>query len=202
MLDAVGAERHADAHFLRALLHGVGHEAVDADGGEDERGCSEDGEQEHVEVLARGGVDDDFFHGADAGDGKAAAGLAQLFGDGGDELVRVSMGADEPDDGADAGVERGHAVGHLRLRDDHERARVAVEAAVVNVADDADDLARGLFKLRADSFADDDLLADRIFLGPVFLGHGLVDEDNAGRSGCVLSLKSRPRRMGILKTSK
>ncbi len=53
------------------------------------------------------------------------------------------MGADEPDDGADAGVERGHAVGHLRLRDDHERARIAVETAIADVADDADDLAGG-----------------------------------------------------------
>ena len=79
---AVGAESHADAHLLGALLHGVGHEAVDADGGEDERGCSEDGEQEHVEVLARGGVDDDFVHGTDAGDGESAAGLTELFGDG------------------------------------------------------------------------------------------------------------------------
>ena len=140
---AVGAERHADAHFLRALLHGVRHEAVDADGGEDERGGSEDGEQEHVEVLARGGVVDDFGHGADAGDGKAAAGLAQLFGDGGDVLVRVAVGADEPDHGADAGVERGHAVGDLAPGNDHERAGIAVEAAVVDVADDADDLARG-----------------------------------------------------------
>jgi hypothetical protein len=67
---AVGAESHADAHLLGALLDGVGHEAVDADGGQDERGGSEDGEQEHVEVLARGGVDDDFGHGAHAGYGK------------------------------------------------------------------------------------------------------------------------------------
>ena len=35
----------------------------------------------------------------------------------------IGVGADEPDDGADAGVESGHAVGHLRLGDDHERAR-------------------------------------------------------------------------------
>ena len=41
---------------------------------------------------------------------------------------------------------------------------IAVEAAVADVADDADDLARGLVKLRADAFADDDLLADGIFL--------------------------------------
>src|SRR6185312_6427302 len=40
---AVGAEGHANAHLLRALLHGIGHQAVNPDRGEDERGGSEDG---------------------------------------------------------------------------------------------------------------------------------------------------------------
>ena len=64
---AVGPEGHADAHLLRALLHRVGHEAIDANSGEDERAGSEDSEKEHVEVLARGGADDDFIHSADVG---------------------------------------------------------------------------------------------------------------------------------------
>ncbi len=110
---AVGAEGHADAHLLGALLDGVGHEAVDADGGEDEGGGSEDGEQEHVEVLTGHGLDDNLGHGADAGDGKAAAGLAKLLGDGGDVLMRVAVGADQPDHGADVGIEGGHAVSDL-----------------------------------------------------------------------------------------
>ena len=101
----------------------VGHETVDADGGEDECARREDGEQEHVEVLACGGADDDFIHGADVGDREACAGLAELLGDGGDVLVGIAVGADEPGDGADAGYERGHTVGDLRLRNDHERAR-------------------------------------------------------------------------------
>ena len=65
---------------------------------------------------------------------------------------------------------------------DHERAGIAVEAAVADVAYDADDLAGGFFELRADAFADDDLLADGIFFGPEFFGHGLIDEDDAGRA--------------------
>ena len=134
---------------------GVGHEAVDADGGEDECGGSEDGEQEHVEVLARGGVDDDFVHGAHAGDGESAAGLAELFGDGGDVLVGIAVGADQPDHGADAGVEGGHAVGDLRLGTIMSGPGIVVEPAVADVADDADDLAGGLCELRADAFADE-----------------------------------------------
>ena len=88
----------------RALLHGVSHEAVDADGGGEDRGRSEDSEQEHVEVLARGGVDNDFFHRADAGDGRSAAGRAELLGDVRHELVRVCVRADEPGDD-DIGVD-------------------------------------------------------------------------------------------------
>ena len=141
---AVGAEGHADAHFLGALLDGVGHEAVDADGGQDKRGDSEDGEEEHVEVLTRGGVPDDLGHGADAGDGKAAAALAQLTGDGGNILMRITVGTDQPDHGADVGVEGGHAIGDLRAGNDHEGARIVVEAAIADVADDADDLPGGL----------------------------------------------------------
>ena len=96
--------------------------------------------------------------------------------------MRIAVGAHHPGHGADAGVERGHAVGDLCLGNDHQRTRIAVEPAVANVADDADDLARGFFKLRADAFADDDLLADRILLRPVLLRHGLVDDDHAGRA--------------------
>ena len=183
---AVGAEGHADAHLLGALLDGVGHEAVDADGGEDERGGSEDGEQEHVEVLARGGLDDDFGHGTDAGDGEAAAGLAELIGDGGNVLVGIAVGADQPDHGANVGVEGGHAVGDLRAGDDHERAGIVIEAAVADVADDADDLAGGLCELGADAFADEELLANGIAFGPVFFRHGLVDENDAGGGTGVL----------------
>jgi hypothetical protein len=39
----------------------------------------------------------------------------------------IGMRAHQPDYRADAGHERGHAVGNLRLRRDHERARIAVK---------------------------------------------------------------------------
>ena len=60
----------------------------------------------------------------------------------------------------------------------------AIEAAVANVASDADDLAGGLFKLRTDIVADDDLLADGILFRPVFFRQGFVDDDDAG--GCAV----------------
>ena len=183
----VGAEGHANAHFLSTLLDGISHEAVNADGGEDEGGSSEDGEEEHVEVFARGGAADDFGHRTDAGDGEAAAGLTELFRDGGDVLMGIAVGADDPGDGADASVEGGYAIGDLGLGNNHELLGIAVEAAVANVAGDADDLTRAFSKLRADIFADDDLLADGILFGPIFLRHGLVDDDDEGcRAGVLI----------------
>ena len=134
-------------------------------------------------ILARGGLDDDFIHDADVGDREASAGLAELLGDGGNVLVWIAAGADKANDGADAGIEGGHAVGPLGLRDDHERARFAVETTVADVSDDPDDLAGRLFKLRANAFADDDLLADGIALGPILFGHRLIDL----RAPCVRS---------------
>jgi hypothetical protein len=75
---AVGPKSHADAHLQGALLDRVGHQAVDADGGEDECGGPEDGQQEHVEVLVRGGLDDNLAYGTHAGDGEPAAGLLNI----------------------------------------------------------------------------------------------------------------------------
>jgi hypothetical protein len=129
---------------------------------------------------------DDFVHGPDARQRKAAAGLAQLLGEGGNELMRVAVGADDPAHGNDAGVERGDGVDDLGLGNDHHRSRIAIEAAVVDVANDADDLAGGLFELRANAPADDDLLADGVIFGPEFVGHGLVDEDHTGSAAIVI----------------
>ena len=179
---AVCAQGHADAHLLGALLDGVGHQPVNADGGQDQRDGAEDGEQQHVEAFARGGAPHHLVHGSHVRYGKASAGLAQLLGDGCDGLVRVSMGPHQPPQRLDARVERGHTIGDLRLRNDHHRAGIAVKAAVVGVGDDADDLPRRLLELRPDIFADDHLLTDGILLGPELFGHGLIDEHYAGRA--------------------
>ena len=40
-LHAVGAQHHADADFVGALRYGIGGDAVEADGGEDERDDAE-----------------------------------------------------------------------------------------------------------------------------------------------------------------
>ena len=53
----IGAERHAHADLTSALGHGVGHHAVDADGGEQKRD-GEAAEQEHAEPRARDALGD------------------------------------------------------------------------------------------------------------------------------------------------
>jgi hypothetical protein len=106
-----------------------------------------------------------------------------LLSDDRDRLMRIAVGAHEPAHRAYAGVERSHSVSHLRLGDDHHRLRIAIETAIVYVAGDSDDLARRLVKLRANALADNDLLADGVLFGPELFGHGLVDEDHAGRAG-------------------
>ena len=50
----------------------------------------------------------------------------------------------------------------------------------------ADDLAGRLLELRADVFANDDLLADGVLLRPILFGHGLIDENHARRAGCIV----------------
>ena len=96
------------------------------------------------------------------------------------------MGAHYPAQGYDARVQLGHSVGDLRVRHDHQRTGIAAESAIVGVGDHADNLPRGLFKLRPHRMPDHDLLADRIFLGEELLGQRFVDEGDTRRSGRVL----------------
>ena len=107
--------------------------------------------------------------------------------------MRIAVGADQPDHGTDAGVEGGHAIGDLRTGNNHEGAGIVVEAAIADVADDADDLAGRLSELRADAFADENLLADGIFFGQEAFGEGLVDEDDAGSRNRCRGQRSRGR---------
>jgi hypothetical protein len=59
----------------------------------------------------------------------------------------IAVGTYQPDHLADVGVEGGHAIGDLRAGNDHKGARIVVEAAIADVADDADDLPGGLSEL-------------------------------------------------------
>ena len=86
------------------------------------------------------------------------------------------------------------AIGHLGLRDVHGRTRIAVQAAVARVADDADDLPLGLAReLLHHAAPDHELLADRIPVRPELLRHRLVDDDHPRRGGGVAFVEARGR---------
>ena len=126
------------------------------------------------------------IHGANVRDRQASAGFAQRSGDGLEEGVRLHVGAHDPPQGRDARVERGDFVRHLRDWNVHGGKRVAAEAAIVRVTDDADDLTRRLDEDRAHIGADQQAILERIALGPELLGHRLIDDDYArGGAGIV-----------------
>ena len=87
------------------------------------------------------------------------------------------------------------------LGNDHERAGIVVEAAIADVADDADDLAGRLSELRADAFADEELLADGISFGQELLAKAWLMRTTPGGTG-GRGQRSRGRWMGMSKTAK
>ena len=99
--------------------------------------------------------------------------------------MRVGVRAYQPDHRPNARVESGHAIGNLCLRNGHLRKEIPVKSATVNVPHDADDLPCGFVKLRPHSLADDDLLAEGIFLRPLFLCHAFVDQYDAWCAGYI-----------------
>ncbi len=82
-------------------------------------------------------------------------------------------------------VKRGHAVSNLRLGNDHHREGFLTGTVVARVAHDADDLPGWFLILRPNTLADDDLLADGVFLRPILLRHGLVNQHHARCAGSV-----------------
>ena len=63
-------------------------------------------------------------------------------------------------------------------------ARGLVDAVLFNVADDADDFAPSV-----GTVGDVDPLSDRIFVGKMLAGHGLVDDRDPGRLRIILPSK-------------
>src|SRR5450755_1594713 len=63
-----------------------------------------------------------------------------------------------------------------------------LEPVFAHVADDPYELAGGILEFGTQTFADGDAVADGIFLLPVFLSEGLVDEHDArGIGGVVIA---------------
>ena len=68
----------------------------------------------------------------------------------------------------------------------HRRPRFAVERAIANIADDADDLARSFRgQLGHHAFADPDFVIQRVALRPEPARHRLIDHHNRRGAGHV-----------------
>ena len=183
MTRSIGAESHADAHLLGALRDRIGHQAVDADGGKQQRHRAEYGKQQHVEALSRRGASHHLVHGADMGHRKSAAGDAQLFGDCGNRRVRVAMGSHQPEERLDIGIGGVIVIRNLGDGNDHHGVGRLGQAAVVEVGDDADN--------RFDSSLPPflpvvEVLPYWVFVGEELPGEGLIDQGYAGRAGVVV----------------
>ena len=129
------AEREADADLAGALLGGVGEDAVESDGGENE---GEDGEaygEDGECAFAKGGELGLGFHGAEAADDESGIEVVHRFADRGFAGFGRLRGLD---------VEL-HAVGvlHLCVGTVDGGAKFCAEIGVTDVADDSDDCGIG-----------------------------------------------------------
>ena len=117
--------------------------------------------------------------------------------------MRIAVGADQPDHGADAGVEGGHAVGDLGLGTIMS-GRGSLLSPPSRMSPTTPMIWRaGSVELRADAFADEQSAGRRgSALGQYFLAMVSLMMTTPGAEPVSCSVKSRPRRMGILKTAK
>src|SRR5262249_11724231 len=86
---AAGAQRHSYSHLVSPLGHRIGHHAIDAYRGHNQRERSERPEQHQGESLFSDRGCDDFLNGADVEDGHISVNIADPLLYGCDETGRV-----------------------------------------------------------------------------------------------------------------
>src|SRR5229473_6671416 len=165
------AERHADAHFWRALGHQEGHNSGNADGREQHGYSGEDGDQNQAEFALREGFPEHLLHGANLRDGLFRINRAHVRLNAGNDTKRVAVR------GADDQIipERGK----LRIGPVNHGAYRFLRAIWFDVANNADNFAGQ----RRSPVEHGDTSAEGILSGPEFVSHSLVDEHGLWR-GC------------------
>src|SRR5580658_4372908 len=158
------AERHANADFLSAQCDAVSHDAINSNGGEDQRECAEDSEEHEGEAACGDGIVHELLHGIDGEDGLVFINCSDGYANGGSEARRINGGAY---------YEVHIAVRLLAVWIVNLQARGIVEAVEFGVRDDAYDgdpffIVAGMSAQNA--------FADGIAVGPEAAGHGGVDE--------------------------
>src|ERR1051325_2222504 len=103
--------------------------------------------------------------------------------------MRVYLGFNNPPQWGNPGIQRGYFIWHLRHRNIHRRERILVESTVVHVANNSNDLPRSFNESRAYVSSNNNAVLQWITFGPELLGHGFIDDYNAGRRPIILSSK-------------
>ena len=119
---------------------------------------------------------------------KATAGEAQLFRDSRNDKVGVAVGPHRPKERLDVGIGRGVIVRNLCKRNHHYWIGREIKPVVVGVAHHADNLPV-MPTLLGPWFAVDDVLTDRILVGPKLLGQSFIDKRHSGRAGLIVFSK-------------
>ncbi len=149
---------------------GVGKDAVDADGDEHESDGAEDGQQQEAEArssVREGG--DKAFECTSEREGDVAVGGPDFVADGVHHGHGLGTGAHQ--NAARAGT--GHRIGNPEFR-----IRRILQAMVLRVGDDTDDLEPGIGELvwKLLELRDVHALTDGIFVAEIFVGEGLVND--------------------------
>ena len=102
------------------------------------------------------------------------------------------MRANHPHHRQNPRIQSRQGVRNLRVGNDHQRAGLARQPAIVRVAHHADNRPRRLFERRPHASADVDLLADRVFFWEVLFLKSFIDQHHTRRRGRVVLVEFAP----------
>ncbi|MBW8896117.1 MAG: hypothetical protein JF613_08035, partial [Acidobacteria bacterium] len=128
------AERHANADLAGPLRHGVRQHAKNANRGQQQRDGREQGQKKRVEARLRDRSSDDLLQRANIGDRHVRIGCIHRASRRGGNRTRRHGGPEN---------DRYTLHGPLTIRQIQLRRLALVEACLLHVADDSDDLSTG-----------------------------------------------------------
>ena len=164
------AEGHADADLAGAAGYVVGHDAVDADAGEDESEDAEEGGEGGEESLLRDGGFDLFGLGADVAERQILVDGLDGVAEGGEDGNGGELGFDD--------VGHGRSLFGLAVEAIEGRWRVLAELVVFGVHGDSDDLVDEFIG----SVFRDKRLADGVDVWVIAVSEGLVNDGDERRA--------------------
>ena len=173
-------QRHADANLPHAPAHRIRQHAVDAHRSQQQRQPSKARQQQHREALLQEGFVDCVLHGPDKQQWHFAVDAIHCITDRRDNAAGIGVGAcgKSHAERLPMAIPSGGSLPERHV--EHRRRARLTQRVVFHVGYDTDDLACGPGEeVHREAFA------DRIFIGPELLGHGLADEHHARPAGDI-----------------